>query len=313
MEQIKGLVARYSAIFWSRGGLHWKELVKQLFIRSRDHNLADRAALLSFWFLVALFPLLIVLSTLVGFLLASETGTYLSLLNYLDQIMPGSAFDVLRELLAQLTSGASGGKLSLSVLVSLWGASSALRALIESLNVAFEVRNSRSWWHRRLVAIGLTLGIGLLLAAALGFLLASSAAANLIEDRLPILRALRRISDAVQWVVGVLLLLLSLTLIYSLGPNLNRKRWEGILPGACLALVCWFAASWALRLYLSTFNPLSNSYGSLAGVIALLFWLYLSAAAIVLGGELNAIIWHATRDRPQHHSEVGGKRVLPAH
>lgn len=298
MEQIKGLVARYSAIFWSRGGLHWKELVKQLFIRSRDHQLTDRAALLSFYFLIALFPLLIVLSTLVGFLLASEAGTYRRLLSYLDQIMPGSAFDILRDLLEELTSGASGGRLSLSALVSLWGASSALRALIETLNVAFDVPNSRSWWHRRSVAIGLTLGIGLLLASALAFLFASSAAVNLIETRLPMLKALGRLSDAVRWLVGVILLLLSLTLVYAFGPNLNRKRWEGILPGACLALVCWFAASWALRLYLSTFNPLNHSYGSLAGVIALLFWLYLSAAAIVLGGELNAIIWHATGDRP---------------
>ncbi len=287
-------LSRYSAIMWSRGGLGWSELLKQLVLRSRDHKLSDRAALLSFYFLVALFPLLIVLFTLIGLLLASQTATYLTLLNYLDRIMPLSAFGVLNEVLGQLTSGASGSNLSLAAVIALWSASSGVTALIEALNVAFDVPNTRSWWHRRLVALGLTLGIGLLLLSSLVFLFASSAVARVISARLPILSELGEISDVVRWLVGLLLLFFSLTIIYSFGPNLNRKRWEGILPGACLALVCWLIASACLRLYLSTFASLHHSYGSLAGVIALLFWLYLSGAAIVIGGELNAIIWHAS-------------------
>ncbi len=290
-------LSRYSAIMWSRGGLGWSELLKQLIRRSRDHKLSDRAALLSFYFLVALFPLLIVLFTLIGFLLASETATYLTLLNYLDRIMPLSAFGVLNEVLGQFASGASGSKLSLASVIALWSASSGVTALIEALNVAFDVPNTRSWWHRRLVALGLTLGIGLLLLSSLVFLFASSAVARVISANLPILGELGELSDVVRWLVGLLLLFFSLTIIYSFGPNLNRKRWEGILPGACLALVCWLIASACLRLYLSTFASLHHSYGSLAGVIALLFWLYLSGAAIVIGGELNAIIWHASIGR----------------
>jgi membrane protein len=102
--------------------------------------------------------------------------------------------------------------------------------------------------------------------------------------------------------------MLSLMLVYGFGPNLKRKRWEGILPGACFALGCWFVASFCLRLYLPLFGSLNHSYGSLAGVIALLFWLYLSAGAILLGGELNAVIWHASignrRDRVGPQSET---------
>lgn len=293
-ETLKSLASRYSAVVWSRGGLTWKELLKQLWVRSLEHKLSDRAALLSFYFLLAFFPLLLVLSTLIGFFLASQTGTYFTLLNYLDRVMPRSAFDVFTGMLGQITSGASSGKLSFGLLISLWPSSSGIAALMEALNIAFEVPISRSWWHRRLVAIALTLGFSALLVASLLFLLASSAAASVITTKLPVLSALGRVSDVVRWVVVLVLLLLSLMLIYGFGPHLNRKRWEGILPGACLALVCWFTASLCLRLYLSNFSLLNHSYGSLAGVIALLFWLYLSAAAILLGGELNAVIWHAS-------------------
>ena len=304
MEPVRNLAARYSAIALSRGGLTWKELARQLWSRNREHKLADRAALLSFYFLVALFPLLIVLSSLVGFILSSQTGTYLNLVNYLQQVMPRSAFAILNGMLGQITSGASGGKLSFGVLVSLWTASSGVAALIEALNVAFEVSISRAWLHRRLVAMGLTLGIGFLLMASVVFLLASNTAAELITERLPILGALGRLSHLVRWLVALILLLLCLMLIYARGPNLDRKRWEGILPGACFALVCWVVASGFLRLYLSRFASLNHSYGSLAGVIALLFWLYVSAIAILLGGELNAIIWQASTANRERNSRV---------
>jgi membrane protein len=294
MQLFRNPVTRYSANIWSCGGLSWTEIVKHLWARGRQHRLSDRAALLSFYFLLAFSPLLIVFSTLIGFILSSQTGTYLGLLSYLDRIMPRSAFTLFTGMLGQITTGASGGKLSLGVLAALWTASSGVAALIEALNIAFEVSISRSWLRRRIVAMALTLGIGLVLAASLVVLFASSTAGELITARLPVLGALARLSHVVRWLVGLALLFLSLTLMYGLGPNLNRKRWEGILPGACFALICWFVASLCLRLYLSTFGTLNHSYGSLAAVIALLFWLYLSAAAILLGGELNATIWKAT-------------------
>jgi len=131
-----------------------------------------------------LFPLLIALSTLIGFILSSETSTYFSLLNYLDRMMPRSAFAILGELLGQLATGASGGKLSFGAIAPLWTASSGITALIEALNVAFEVSNMRSWWHRRTVALGLIFGIGLLCASALALLFAGVIALFLaLRDR----------------------------------------------------------------------------------------------------------------------------------
>lgn len=276
---------------WSRGGLGWKDLAFQLWRRVQAHDLIDRAALLSFYFLLAFFPLLILLSALTGIFLASQAQAYWRLLEYLARFMPNSAFQLFSGVLAEIKSGASGGKLSAGLILSLWTSSSGIAALIEALNIAFEVPASRSWWRRRLVAMGLTLSIGVMLGFSLLFLFATSSAGAYIAARLPFLHSFHGASHVVRWVVDLLLLFLSLIVVYAFGPNLNRKRWEGILPGAVLAFLCWLVASWGLRLYLSTFGSLSRSYGSLAGVIALLFWLYAAAAAILIGGELNAIIW----------------------
>lgn len=280
---------------WTRGGLTWRQIAVELWKRSLDHDLADRAGLLSFYFLLAFFPLLILLSSLVGLLLSSQSETYWRLLEYMVRLMPNSAFVLFTSVLQQIRAGATGSKVSLSLVLTLWTASSGVAALIEALNVAFHVAVSRSWWQRRLIAIGLTLGIGAVLAASLLFLFLTSSAGTFVVAKLPVFGGFPVISAIVRWLVDALLLFASLVLIYAFGPNINRKRIEGVVPGACLAMVSWATASWGLRFYLSAFGTLSRSYGSLAGVVALLFWLYTSAAAILVGGELNATIWRKTQ------------------
>lgn len=276
---------------WSRGGLTWKDIGNRLWVRSRTHKLLDGAALLSFYLLLAFFPLLIFLSSLTGILISSQTETYWRLLNYVAHLMPNAAFYAFNNFLTQIKVGASGGKLSFGLIVSLWTASSGISALMESLNVAFEVPTDRSWWRRRLLAILLTLGIGALLAVSLLFLFATSSAGAYITAQLPLLGGFGRLSNIIQWLVDTLLLSSCLTVIYAFGPNRKRKSWAGILPGVLLALISWCGASWGLRFYLSRYGSLTHSYGSFAGVIALLLWLYASSIAILLGGEFNAIIW----------------------
>jgi membrane protein len=275
---------------WSRGGLSWKDIGKRLWVRSQAHDLLDRAALLSFYLLLAFFPLLIFLSSLTGILLSSQTETYWRLLNYFAHLMPSSAFSVFNNFLTQIKVGASGGKLSFGLIVSLWTASSGIAAMMESLDVAFEVPTDRTWLRRRFVAIFLTLTIGALLAASLLFLFATSSAGAYITAQVPLLGGFGRLSNIVQWLVDVSLLSSCLIVMYAFGPNRKRKGWEGILPGVLFALVSWCAASWGLQFYLSRYGSLTHSYGSVAGVIALLLWLYASSIAILLGGEFNAII-----------------------
>ena len=275
---------------WSRGDLTWREIVVQLWLRGEDHKLIDRAALLSFYLLLAFFPLLLTLSSFIGYVLSSQSDTYWALLNYIFQFMPRSAHDILTETVNQIRAGASGGKLSFGLLTSFWAASSGVTALVEAMNIAFGVSGSRRWWRRRFLAMCLTFGISILLAASLTFLLATSSLGNLVAAHLAILNHFRQLSKITSWFACFILLAGTLILIYRFGPNIHRKHWSGVLPGTLLALAGGVLASVVLRTYLQHFGTLGSSYGSLAGIIALLFWLYACSFAILLGGELNALI-----------------------
>ena len=127
------------SVFWSRGGLTWTDIGKRLLVRSQAHKWLDRAALLSFYLLLAFFPLLIVLSSLTGILRASQTETYWRLLNYITRFIPRSAFSVFHSFLARVKLSASRGELSFGLIASLRTASSGISALMEPLNVTFEV------------------------------------------------------------------------------------------------------------------------------------------------------------------------------
>lgn len=275
------------------GGLGWRELIWQVVKRIDAHDLLGRAAQLSYYFLLALFPLLIFMSAIMGRLFAHERDFYFRMLSYLQNVMPPSAFELLSGTLREITQEAVGGKVTLGLAGSLWIASSGMEAIINGLNVAYAVPEVRAWWWRRMVAIGLTVCMGVLVAAAVFLILASNAMADAIGGYVPAFEQIGRLSTALQWVVGILFLLLALSLVFRFAPNLRQPRWEANLPGAIATLVCWLAASAIFKFYLRSFGSFDHTYGSLGAVIVLLIWLYVSGAAILVGGELNSIIWQA--------------------
>ncbi len=286
-------VLSYAARAITLGGLGWKELIWQLVKRIVAHDMLGRAAQLSYYFLLALFPLLIYVSAIVGRLFAQERGLYFRMVSYLQNVMPPSAFELLSGTLREITQQAVGGKVTFGLVVSLWIASSGMEAIIKGLNVAYDVSEARSWWRRRLVAIALTGCLGVLIAAAVFVILASNGVADAIGGYVPAFAQIGRLSTAVQWLVGILFLLLGLSLVFRFGPNLRRPRWEANLPGAIATLLCWLGACVIFKFYLRTFGSLDRTYGSLGAVIALLIWLYVSGAAVLVGGEFNSIIWQA--------------------
>jgi membrane protein len=279
------------------GGLNAKELAVLVWRRIRKDDVFGRAAQLSYFFLLALFPLLIFLFMLLGYFFAIERDTYARLLEYLGQVMPAPAFQLLRTTLNEITTKTDPGILSAGLVFSLWLASFGMIAIIEGLNVAYDVAEARPWWRRSLVAIGLTVILGILVVAASLLILATGTAVERVSRLVPVVGEVVRLSAVINWSVAILALLLALALIFRFAPNIRQSRWEGIFPGAVLTLVCWLAASAGLRLYLSYYDLYSRTYGSLGAVVILLIWLYLAGAAILVGGELNSVIWHAVVER----------------
>ena len=274
---------------WSLGGLSVRELARRVARALIHEDSLGRAAELSYYFLVSLFPFLICLFTIVGMVFSAREGLPLQVLGYLRRVMPPNAYEIVRGVLEDVIAGAGSGRLSVALALALWTASLGMNSLITGLNVAYNVTEFRPWWRRRLVAIAITTAMLVLVVAALGLIIVGEAAGTFLAQWLPGFFATRAWT-VLQWAIIFAFMLLGLSLIYLFAPNLKNQRWAAILPGALVACVCWLAASLGFRLYLHYFDTYSRTYGSLGAVIVLLLWLYLTGAAVLLGGEVNAQI-----------------------
>lgn len=266
-----------------------RAFVRWLWQRVWLDDIPGRAAQLSYYLLLALFPLLICLSALLGYFFAAQSSVEPRLMDYFGSMMPRASFDIVRVAMDDLAQARGGGKLSFGLFVALWLASAGMEAVIEGLNVASQAIDTRPWWRRRLVALGLTTTVAMLAGCALGLVVAGGWSGKTLTDLVGLGDVWRPVWRVSQWLASFAFLLGAINLIYFFGPNLEtRRRARVILPGAIVALVCWIAASAGLRLYLDHSSSFGRTYGSLGAVIALLFWLYWSGAALLLGAEINS-------------------------
>ncbi|MCA1594189.1 MAG: YihY/virulence factor BrkB family protein [Acidobacteria bacterium] len=272
------------------GGLPWKELSKRVWAEIQKDEVTGRAAQLSYYFLLALFPLLLFLTTVIGLLLGSGTGMRHALFNYLSQVLPGSASELVSNTMREVSEHSSGGKLSFGILAALWAASNGMGAICESLNVAYDVKETRSWWKVRLVAVGLTLALAVLIVSALVLVLYGYNLADFVAVKFGLGSAFELSWKILQWPVVLAFVLLGFALIYYFAPSVEDQDWKWITPGAIIGVVLWLLVSFAFKTYLSYFNSYSATYGSLGAVIILMLWFYFTGAAILVGGEINSVI-----------------------
>jgi membrane protein len=280
---------------WSLGGLTAGQLARRVWHAILNEDPFGRAAELSYYFLLSLFPFLIAVISIVGLVLSSDPGLQGEVLRYFGRVMPPNAFDLLRETVSSVTENAGGGKLSFALVLAIWTASLGMEAVIRGLNAAYDISEGRPWWRRKILSIALTVLMLAMVLLALSLTVAGDKIGERLEPHVPAhwLIIAWRIGE---WVIPVVFLLVGLCGTYLLAPNLREQRWQAVLPGAAVALAGWVVTWWGLRLYLSYFDSYSRTYGSLGAVIVLLLWLYLSGAAILLGGEVNAQIRNAAAE-----------------
>jgi membrane protein len=261
--------------------------VKRVWRRFWATQMPGRCAELAYYFLFAVFPLLLFLSTLMGYVAGVNSRLRGLLLAFVGRVAPTrEVTSLLYNTLDQVSSERHGGRLSLSLLATIWVASNAVLAVVRTLNTICGLKETRSWWQRRLVAIGLTVGYVVLSAGALLLLLYGR---ELGES----LAAFMATWHVMHWPLLLLFALLSFEAMYNYAPCRERgtsRPWG--TPGAVLAVVVWMVASMGLRFYLTMVRgyAATTAYGSLGAVIVLLLWFYLTAVSLVVGGDLNAEI-----------------------
>ncbi|MBA2378211.1 MAG: YihY/virulence factor BrkB family protein [Blastocatellia bacterium] len=262
-----------------------KEFVKRLYQKITDDDILGNAAQVAFYFTFALFPLLLFLMTLFGFILSDRADMKQELFTILGQVMPESAFELVRSTLQEVTANAGGGKLTLGLVITLWSASVGVDTIRNALNQVYNLKEQRSWFKARGTSLLLTLGFGILILIALASVVyGSQMIATILPIDIPILL------EAMEWLLVLASLLLAFALLYNFAPNHAPFEWKWISPGAVIGVILWILFSIAFRVYLSYFDTYAATYGSLGAVIILLLWLYITALVILVGGAINAIL-----------------------
>lgn len=273
---------------WRLDQFDWRTFGLRLW-SARDGIMAQSARL-SFYLMFALFPFLLFLTALLGVLLETEAVLRDVLQEQLYRIAPKSVTSLLDSAVKQIAEESSAGKLSLGLLFALWAASSGMRALIDALNLAYQINETRRWWKRRLVALGLTITFLTLALLALALLLYGPMVVNAVGRWAALGSPTKALWSVSQWMAMVLFLLLAFNILYVYGPNVKHREWRWLMPGTVLGVLLWIGISSGLKIYLSFYNRYSATYGSIGGAIILLLWLYLTSVALILGGELNSAI-----------------------
>jgi len=296
---------------WELGGLSVSQLSKNVWRAFNDNFLLDRSAALAFNFILAMFPLLLFLLAILGMFAARGTALRTNLMQYLAEVLPPAGFQVVSHTLAEVTKNAGGGKLTLGVALTLWFASGGMSSMISALDGAYAVREGRSWFKVRGIAVSLTVAISILVISALVAILAGSYAANVLGTHYSLGQAAVVSWRVAEIIVALFFVALSFSLIYYWGPDLHEQHWYWITPGSVVGVLLWVAASFGFRAYLHFFNSYSKTYGSLGAAIILLMWLYITGLAFLIGGAVNAQIEHAAALRGHPEAKAPGEKKVP--
>lgn len=279
-----------SQSLWKFGGLTPLRLTRMGVKKMGEDELSTRASSLSYYFLLALFPMFVFLLSIVGLLAQAGSQLRDRIMVTLSQLAPGSASDLVHQVVSQTLLHSTGLKLAGGVLGALWAASGGMGAIITSLNVIYRTPETRSIVKQKLTVLGLTLGLALLMILALVLAIFGGQIGQFIANHVGLGMVFRIAWKILQWPVMFGAMLLSYSLVYYWGPNLEERKWHWVTPGASAGVAMWLIASLGLRVYLHFFNSYSATYGSLGAVVILMLWLYITGFAILVGGEVNWVI-----------------------
>src|SRR6185369_16830414 len=286
-----GTMAADSA--WRLGGLSAKELGQRVWREFNQDEILDRSAALSYYFLGAIFPLLLILFSILGLLATPGSQIRETIMRYANVVLPGSASGLIQQTLDQIMNASGGGKISFGILLSIWSASAGVVAVMSALNVVYDVRESRNYLRVRATAIGLMLGMSICILLGSALALFGGSFAEWLGNRFALSTAFVVGWKILQWPIVAAALLMAFALLYYYGPNIRDQRWEWVTPGSILGLALWLGTSLLFKLYLHYFNSYSATYGSLGAVIILLLWFYVTGISLLLGAEVNSEIEHA--------------------
>ena len=251
----------------------------------RSKHTSQLAAGLSYYFILSLFPMLIAFAA--GLALVPLPHLFDQILTLMARFLPADGMGLVRAVLRDVITPHGGSILSVGIVLTIWAASGGVAALMEAVNVAYNLPDQRSFVRKRLLAIGLMFAVGALAVSALALMVVGPGFGRWLAGKAGLGGVFVALWPYLRWGLSLACAVLSIELIYVWAPS-ARRPFRTTLPGAVIALVTWVLLSSGLGLYLRNFGKLNKTYGTLAAAVALMLWLYWTAFAILVGAQFNA-------------------------
>jgi membrane protein len=256
-----------------------------------DEHLFVFAAGLSYYFVLSLFPLLVSMAALLGYVPIPHL--FEGLLSLMARLVPGDGMSLVRSIVSDV-SHKNKHFLTLGLVFTIWTTSSGFAAIIDGLDLVYRVRETRPVWKTRPLALGLTLLAGSLLVVAVGLMVEGTHLGTWFTGEYNLSSAVLSAWRTLRWGIAAAFAVLALELIYHFGPNV-KQRFRDSLTGAVVAVAAWIGLSYLLGIYFRHFESLDKTYGPLGAAIGLYVWFYLSGFAVLLGGEINFLLGELRR------------------
>lgn len=271
--------------------LGWRELLARTYRELMDDDGLGLAAQLAYYFFLALFP---------AILCVLAIASFFPLQNFTDQVVgslgrfaPQEMLTLIRDQMVRIANGNNGGLVGIGLLGAIWSSSSAMVSMIGALNRAYDIDESRPMWKVRGLAIALTIGLAIFIVVSFTLVIVGPAIADHLAARYAFGQMFVWSWKVLQWPIAFALVVTGVGLVYYFAPDAEQD-WVWITPGSLVATVLWLCGSLAFRFYAVNFGNYEASYGTVAGVILLLLWFYLSGLVLIVGAEIAAEIEHAS-------------------
>jgi len=285
--------------------LSWRELLNRMASEVLADNCLGLAAQLAYYFFLALFPALLFITAIISFI--PVAGLLEAITGMLARVAPSEVLSIVQDQILKIAHEQNGGLLTIGMLGTIWSTSSGVTAIIDTLNRAYDIQESRPWWKVRLLAIGLTLALALFIVISFALILVGPTLAETVAVWLHMGPAFEWTWKIVQWPVVFGLVTFAIAAIYYYAPDAEQE-WIWITPGSILATLLWLLISLGFKFYVVHFTSYNATYGAIGGVIILMLWFYLSALAVLMGAELNAEIEHASPYGKEPGERVPGEK-----
>jgi membrane protein len=286
--------------------LSWGQILQRTFKEAFiEDNCLGMAAQLAYYFFFALFPALLMLIAIASYFPYHTLVD--DLFTAVGGFAPPEALTIVKDQLAKIASGEQGGLFTLGMLTTIWSTSSAMTAIIDTLNAAYDIQEGRPWWRVRLTALGLTIGVAVFILVSFGLVLAGPTLAEGLANRFYLGPAFEWTWKIIQWPIIFVLVATGCAIIYFFAPDAEQD-WVWLTPGSLFATTLWLIASLGFKFYVANLTDYTATYGAIGGVMVLMLWFYISGLVILLGAELNAEIEHASPYGKDSGEKVPGQK-----